>query len=159
MNLVDFQNLRNGLQLNAVPATSQVRRTFEVAVREELLATGAFTSIEVGSTDEKDHLLVVLATHAPGLTEDEVSLAVEWAWGAVAFHHWQANGFLMEDGHVEFQAATLDRPAGRYVTLHLVSQRAAVATEDAVPAGHTSLMPAQRAVPAPAAERTYAHSA
>lgn len=154
MNLVDFQNLRNGLQINAVPATSQVRRTFEVALREELLATGAFTSLEVGSTDEADHLLVVLATHAPGLTEAEVALAVEWAWGSVAFHHWQANGLLTEDGHVEFQAATLDRPAGRYVTLHLVSQ----AAHDVVPAGSTSLMPAQRVAPAPAA-RTYAHSA
>lgn len=154
MNLVDFQSLRNGLQLNGVPATSQVRRTFEVGLREELMATGAFTSVEVGSTDEEDHLLVVLATHAPGLSEHEVSLAVEWAWGAVAFHHWQANGLLTEDGHVEFQAATLDRPAGRYVTLHLVSQRAA----ESVPAGRTSLLPGRRAA-ARAAVRDLAYSA
>jgi hypothetical protein len=157
MNLVDFQSLRNGLQINAVPATAQVRGTFEVALREELLATGAFTDVEVGTTDEKDHLLVVLANHAAGLTEHEVSLAVEWAWSAVAFHHWQANGLLVEDGHVEFQAATLDRPGGRYLTLHLVSQRAEVA--EPVPAGHTSLLSAQRMAHAPAAARAYAHSA
>jgi hypothetical protein len=158
MNLVEFHKLRSGLQMNAGPATAQVRRTFETALREELLATGAFTSLEVGSTDEENHLLVVLATHVPGLSEDEVSLAVEWAWGAVAFHHWQAGSWLTDDGHVEFQAATLDRPAGRYVTLHLVSQRAEVPAGAQVPAGHTSLLAGQRVVPA-TAQPAYARSA
>lgn len=126
MNLVAFQSLRRGLQLNAVPATSQVRSVFETALREELLASGVFTDLEVGSTDAADHLLVALGSFRADVTEDEVARAVQYAWSAVAFHHWQAHAFLTDDGHVEMQAATLDRPGGRYLTLHLVVERSPV---------------------------------
>lgn len=133
MNLAAFQNLRRGLQMNAAPATSQVRSVFETALREELLASGVFTDLEVGSTDAADHLVVVLGTFRADAIEDDVARAVQYAWASVAFHHWQAHAFLTDDGHVELQAATLDRPGGRYLTLHLVVERSAVPVA-AVPA-------------------------
>ena len=40
------------------------------------------------------------------------------------FHHGEAQAFLTDDGHAEMQAAPLDRPVGRYLTVHLVAQRA-----------------------------------
>jgi hypothetical protein len=138
MNLVAFQSLRRGLQLNAAPATSQVRAVCEAALRAELLATGVFTDLEVGSTSAADHLLVVLGGFRADVSEDEVARAVQYAWSAVAFHHWQSHAFLTEDGHVEMQAATLDRPGGRYLTLHLVVERSAA-----------PVVPQQRAEAAP----------
>jgi len=134
MNLAAFQTLRRGLQLNAIPVTSQVRSVFEDALRQELLATGVFTDLEVGSTDVDDHLVVALGTFRADATEAEVANAVQYAWASVAFHHWQAHAFLTDEGHVELQAATLDRPAGRYLTFHLVTERAA-APCTAIPVG------------------------
>ncbi len=140
MNLSAFQSLRSGLQLNAGPATSQVRNVFETALREELLASGAFVDLEVGSTDVADHLLVALGTSRHGIAQDDIVRAVERAWAACAFHYWQAHAFLTAEGHVELQAATLDRPGGRYVTVHLVAQEAA-APEGLAP---VTAMPEQR---------------
>ena len=128
MNLVAFQSLRNGLQLNAAPATSQVRRVLEVGLHAELLASGVFDVVEVGSSDDTDRLVLGLCTYGAGVSEDEARWAIERAWSALAFHHWQAHAFLTDEGHVELQAATLDRPGGRFVTVHLVAQRAEAPT-------------------------------
>lgn len=140
MNLTAFQSLRRGLQLNAGPASSQARRVFEVALREELLASGVFVTLEVGSSDEADHLLVALGSFRADVDQAVVVAAVERAWDTVAFHHWSGHAFLTEDGHVELQAATLDRPNGRYVTFHLVVERSAVLSG----AAPVSVMPMQR---------------
>ena len=152
MNLVAFQGLRNGLQMNAAPATSQVRRVLEVGLHSELLASGIFDVVEVGSSDDADRHVLGLCTYGADVSEDEVRWAIERAWSALAFHHWQAHAFLTDEGHVELQAGTLDRPGGRFVTVHLVAQRAA--------APATAVLPIQRraheeAAPAPA----LAHSA
>lgn len=136
MNLAAFQNLRRGLQMNAAPATSRVRSVVEDALRQELLASGLFADLEVGSTGVEDHLLVVLGSFRADVDDARVAAAVERAWAAVAFHHWQAHAFLTADGHVELQAATLDRPGGRYLTLHLVVERVA---------GADAALPRQRA--------------
>jgi hypothetical protein len=145
MNLVAFQRLRNGLQLNAAPATSQVRRVLEVGLRAELLASGVFDVVEVGRSDESDRLVLGLCTYSAEVTEDEVRWAVERAWSALAFHHWQAHAFLTDEGHVELQAATLDRPAGRFVTVHVVAQRAEAPRTTALPSqrrAHETAAPA-----------------
>ena len=156
MNLSAFQSLRSGLQLNAGPATSQVRNVFEAALHEELLASGAFVDLEVGSTDVADHLLVALGTFRHGIAQGDIVRAVERAWAACSFHYWQAHSFLTAEGHVELQAATLDRPGGRYMTLHLVV-REAVAPEDLAP---VTAMPEQRRTVGQSAEvRELAHTA
>jgi hypothetical protein len=147
MNFAAFQSLRRGLQLNSAPATSQVRKVFEAGLREELLASGVFTDLEVGGTDAEDHLVVALGGFRSGLTEDEVLAAVEQAWGAVAFHHWRAAAVLTDDGHVELQAATLDRPNGRYVTFHLVVKRIGASV---APAAVPASAPAHAPAPVPA---------
>ena len=126
MNLVAFQSLRNGLRMNAAPATSQVRRVLEVGLHAELLTSGVFDVVEVGGSDDADRLVLGLCTYSAGISEDEARWAIERAWSALAFHHWQAHAFLTDEGHVELQAATLDRPGGRYLTLHLVVERSAV---------------------------------
>ncbi len=125
MNLAAFQILRNGLKMNAAPATAQARRAFETGLREELLATGLFEDIEVGSSDDADRHVVALGTYRADVDDDATVLAIQLAWAGLAFHHWEAHAFLTADGHVELQAATLDRPGGRFVTVHLIAQRAA----------------------------------
>ena len=136
MNLAAFQSLRSGLQRNAAPATSQVRKVVERGLREELQATGVFEDVEVGASDDADRLLVALCTFPAQVEDSAVACAVETAWSALAFPYWQAHAFLAEDGHVELQAASLDRPGGRFVTVHLVAQRAGgpVFSGDPVPA-------------------------
>lgn len=124
MNLVAFQSLRSGLQRNAAPATTQVRKVVEAGLREELLASGLFDDVEVGSCEDGERLLVALCTYRADVDDEVAAHGIERAWAALAFHHWAAHAFLTEDGHVEMQAATLDRPAGRYLTVHLVAQRA-----------------------------------
>jgi hypothetical protein len=125
MNIAAFQSLRNGLRLNAASATTQVRKLIARGLREELLASGVFLEVEVGGSDDPDRLVLALGSFRADADDDTVALAVERAWGALAFDHWQAHSLLVEDGHVELQAATLDRPAGRFVTVHLVAQRTA----------------------------------
>jgi hypothetical protein len=124
MNIAAFQSLRNGLQMNAAPATTQVRKVIERGLREELIASGVFEDVEIGGSDDPDRLVLALGTFRADADDETAVLAVEQAWRALAFDHWQACAFLTEDGHVELQAATLDRPAGRFVTVHLVAQRA-----------------------------------
>lgn len=125
MNLAAFQSLRSGLQAHAVPATSQMRNVLELGLREELMASCLFDEVEVGSSDDEDRLVLALATYRADVGDAEATAAIERAWSALAFHHWRSQAFLTDDGHVELQAATLDRPGGRYLTVHLVAQRAA----------------------------------
>jgi hypothetical protein len=134
MNLLHFQTLRNGLKLNAAPAAARVREVIETGLREELAAAGLFDEIEVGTSDDPDRLVLGLCTFRADVPDEEAAAAVERAWSALAFHHWSAHTFLTDDGHVELQAATLDRPGGRYVSVHLVAQRAALPALELVPA-------------------------
>lgn len=145
MNLVAFQTLRRGLQHNAVPVTSQVRSLLETGLREELTASGLFEELELGSSDDLDRLVIGVCVYRGDVDEQAVVAAVERAWSAVAFHHWSAHAFLTEEGHVELQAASLDRPGGRFASVHLVAQRAAVAGPAA---GLQVEDPAGRLVPA-----------
>lgn len=158
MKLVDFQTLRNGLRMNAAPATSQVRNVFETGLREELLATGLFEDVEVGASADLERLVIALGTYRPGVSDERVEAAIASAWAGLAFHHWQSHAFLSEDGHVEFQAATLDRPGGRYVTVHLVAQRSVVPdvanTPDATELAPAMPLQRRSAVEAPAYARS-----
>lgn len=125
MKIGAFQTLRSGLQLNAVPVTSQVRAVLETGLREELTASGIFEEVEIEGSDDPDRLVLGLCAFRSEVSEEEVMLAVERAWTALAFHHWSAHAFLTDEGHVELQAATLDRPGGRFASVHLVALRAA----------------------------------
>lgn len=125
MKIGAFQTLRSGLQLNAVPVTSQVRAVLETGLREELTASGIFEEVEIEGSDDPDRLVLGLCVFRSEVSEEEVMLAVERAWTALAFHHWSAHAFLTDEGHVELQAATLDRPGGRFASVHLVALRAA----------------------------------
>jgi hypothetical protein len=127
MKLGAFQTLRSGLQMNAVPVTSQVRALLETGLREELTASGLFEEVEVEGSDDPDRLVLGLCVFRGEVSEEEVMVAVERAWTALAFHHWSAHAFLTDEGHVELQAATLDRPGGRFASVHLVALRAAEA--------------------------------
>lgn len=146
MNLTAFQLLRDGLQANGAPARAQVRQAAAASLHRELEHLGVLDEIEVGTTEQADHLLVVLGTFRSHLAEEQVARAVEHAWDAVAFGHWESHAFLVEDGHVELQGATMDRPAGDFLTLHLVVNRSDVAAAPVVPSqrsGSTAFAPAQ----------------
>lgn len=144
MRLVQFQTLRSGLQRNAAPVTSQVRKVLEAGLREELLAAGVFEDVEVGSSDDQDRLLLALCSFRGDVADDEAASALEGAWAALAFHHWSAHAFLTEQGHVELQAASLDRPGGHFVSVHIIAQRAGAPAADLLDAGDAVAVPFRR---------------
>lgn len=132
MNLVGFQKLRSGFQVNATPASPGVLADFERQLRRQLERSVTFDHVEVEISADPDRLLVGLVSYDPALSESEVAWSLEHVWSRLEFEHWEAHAFLVEDGHVELQAGTLDG-RNQYVTLHLVAQ-AVAATAPAVPA-------------------------
>jgi hypothetical protein len=134
MNLADFRTARTGLRVDASVAGSVVRSVFEDGLRSELLASGLFQEVEVGTDADADRLVLGLATFDTAVDMLDVAAALETIWSRLAFGHWQAHAFLTAEGHVELQAATLDRPGGRFVTAHVVAHRAVSASGAEVPA-------------------------
>ncbi|HEY0772478.1 MAG TPA: hypothetical protein VGD51_00230, partial [Nocardioidaceae bacterium] len=66
----------------------------------------------------------------PNLTEEQVALTIEHLWdGQIRYPFWEAHSTRVDEGHVEFEAATREGPSGRYVTFHLVAQRSAVPSQ------------------------------
>ena len=58
---------------------------------------------------------------------DDVARHLERIWGdRVSYPFWEAHAFHVENGHVEFEAATRHSSAGHYVTVHLVAQKASI---------------------------------
>ncbi|HLN77795.1 MAG TPA: hypothetical protein VK204_12180 [Nocardioidaceae bacterium] len=99
----------------------------ESILRDVFTDSGLFDTVEVEHTDDPDRLLVSLCQYHPNLSEHDVADAVEELWGQRVSHpFWEAHSTWVDDGHVEFEAATREGPHGHYVTVHLVAQRSPV---------------------------------
>lgn len=127
MQLMHFQTLRSGVQANAAPARGPALVAMANLLRDALTGSGLFDSVEVEHTDDRDQLVVALCAYRPNLTEDQVALTVEHLWdGTVRHPFWEVHATRVDDGHVEFEAASRESQFGRYVTVHLVAQRSPV---------------------------------
>ena len=127
MRLMEYRQLRTGVQRNARPGTESDLRFTATELRRQLLATGVFADVEVDQTDDVDHLVVAMCTFAPDLREEQVALRLEDVWnGRLRFDYWAAHSTLVTKGQVELQGATLSGLGGPYVTLHVLAQKAAV---------------------------------
>ncbi len=130
MQLMHFHTLRSGVQANASPARGPALVAMESILSDALKETQLFDTVEVEYTDDPDQLVVGLCQYRPNLTEDQVALTIEHVWdGKVRYPFWEAHSTRVDDGHVEFEAATRDGAGGRYVTVHLVAQRSQVPTQ------------------------------
>ncbi len=99
----------------------------EKSLRNELEASEFFSKVEVEQTENPDSLVIGLCEYRPELDEQTVASRLEDLWRhAVAYQFWEAHTTYVEVSHVEFEAATRPDSTGRYVTVHLVAQRAQV---------------------------------
>ena len=127
MNLMDFQKLRTGLQMNARPGARAELSAVEANFRKALMATGAFESVEVEHTDDPDRLVIALCRFHAEYDERQIAELVSSTWdNQIRYTYWDASAVLLDDEHMEFQAATRDSQTGDYVTLHMVAQKSAI---------------------------------
>jgi hypothetical protein len=140
MDLMAFQKLRSGLKQNVTPASGVVLEAAELRLRTLLASCGMFSHVEVDRTSDPDRLLIAMVEYNPELSEAEVLGFLKGAWSAeLRYLGWDAAAFIVEDEHVELQAATMHGDASHYVSMHLVAEKAAVSA-----AVEPSDIPAQR---------------
>ena len=148
MDLISFQTLRGGLQLNVAPAPTRPRAAAVERLRAVLATSGTFGDVEVEVTDDPDRLVAGLCTYSPNHHEADIVDTLTRAWAAeLRYHGWEGHSFLVEEGHVELQAATVRADRSHFLTLHLVAQAdPALAGTDRTPAEPMPLaqVPAQR---------------
>ena len=130
MNLMQFHRLRTAIQGNAAPGSTRDLATVEGSLRSLLMSSGLFVDVEVERTDDPDQLVIALCTFDPHVSEAAVAGQLERLWAdRVSFPFWEAHALLVEDEHVELEAASRPSPVGGYVTVHLVAQKARIPTQ------------------------------
>ena len=127
MDLLQFHRMRTAVQDNAFPGKETELTTVAGSLRDMLMRSGIFESVEVEHTDDPDQLVVGLCAYRAHLGEELVATGIERLWEERLRHpFWEAHAVYVDDGYVELEAATRLGPDGRYVTVHLVAQRAPV---------------------------------
>lgn len=133
MELMAFQKLRGGLKTNVSPASGVELEAAESRLRALLTSSAMFGWVEVESTDDPDRLLIAMVNYRPELSEQDIVSYLQRAWvGELRYLGWDAHSFLVEDGHVELEAATMHGDASHFVTLHVVA-RSGVPAERGIP--------------------------
>jgi hypothetical protein len=137
MELMQFQKLRGGLRINVSPAQGDTLEAVGARLRSLLMSSTIFGNVEVEITDNPDTLVIGLVNYRRELSEQDIVNYLEKAWtDELRYLGWDAHAFLVEDGHVELQAATMHGDASHFVTLHVVAT--AGATSGAIPSQRTS---------------------
>jgi hypothetical protein len=134
MQMLQYHRMRTAIQVNASPGRGVELERVQVRLRELLEDSGLFEEVEVEHTDDLDQLVIALCTFGPSTTEAAVAVTLERIWSdRLRFPFWEAHATLVEDGHVEFEAASRAGQVGHYVTVHLVAQRTRIPTQREVP--------------------------
>ncbi len=127
MDLLQFHRMRRAVQINASPGKSEELSALEQQLRSMLLASGIFEEVEVDHTEDEDQLVIALCKFLPYFDEGDVARHLEQIWSdRISYPFWEAHAFHVEDGHVEFEAASRHSSGGHYVTVHLVAQKAKI---------------------------------
>ncbi len=122
-----FHRLRTAIQDNASPGAEPDLEVVEGTFRDLLMSSGVFEEVEVGHTDDPDHLVIALCRFRPFYSERDVATLLEKMWAdRVRYPFWEAHAIRTLEDHVEFEAASRVGPHGHYVTVHLVAQRAGI---------------------------------
>ena len=127
MNMLTFRRMRTAIQVNASPGDEEQLTAVEGTLREVLMDSGLFEEVEVEHTENPDELVIALCRFLPFYTERDVAQRLEQIWAdRVRYPFWESHGMRTDDGFVEFEAASRPSSTGRYVTVHLVAQRARI---------------------------------
>jgi len=132
MDLPHFHKLRTGVQSNAYPGSGKDLTTVEGDLRGLLMSSGIFEQVEVEHTDDADRLVIALCRYRSAYSEQDIAAHVVQLWqDRVRYRFWEAHSLIVDEGHVEFEAATRESSTGAYVTVHLLAQRARIPTQRA----------------------------
>ena len=125
MDLLQFHKLRTAIQDNAYAGSGTDLASMEENLRDLLMASGVFETVEVERTDDPDQLVIAFCHFKPNYSEKDIAAHIEHLWHErVRYPYWEAHVTLVDDEHVEFEAATRGSNTGHYVTVHLVAQKA-----------------------------------
>lgn len=127
MDLMQFHRLRTAIQVYANPGKGADLVSVERTLRDMLMDSGLFEKVEVEHTQNPDQLVIALCQFRPFYTEGEIAARLEEIWSdRVRYPFWEAHAILADPDHVEFEGASRVGPAGHYVTVHLVAQKAGI---------------------------------
>jgi hypothetical protein len=127
MELTHFHHRRTAIQGNASPGRGRDLAVVERTLRDVLMASGLFEQVEVEHTDDPDQLLIALCMFRPVFTEADIAFRLENLWSdRVRYDFWEAHAVRTHEDLVDFEAASSVGPAGPYVTVHLVAQKAQI---------------------------------
>lgn len=127
MNLLMYHRVRTAIQDNASPGQGAQLQAVEATLRELLMSSGVFEEVEVEHTDDPDQLVIALCQFRPFYSEKDVARRLEEIWAdRVRYPFWESHALRTDEGYVEFEAASRPSETGRYVTVHLVAERAGI---------------------------------
>ncbi len=127
MRLPSYHLIRTAIQGNASPGSARDVAGVAVTLRDQLVASGLFETVEVEPTNDPDHLVIALCQFRPDVSEWDVAAHLEEIWdNRIRYRFWEAHAFLTEEDHVELEGATRVSTDGHYVTFHLVAEKARI---------------------------------
>jgi hypothetical protein len=127
MKLTQFHTMRTAVQDNAAPASAAELQPLVAQLERDLTGTGVLEDVEVGFTDNADSLLIAMCTFPADMDEDVMARWLEGLWTNRLSHgFWEAHATLVDPDQVELEGATRAGLGGRYVTVHILAQKAAV---------------------------------
>ena len=159
MRIAEYSTMRRAVQSNAPAPDPAAVAALETDLRAALLATGLFHSVEVGSTDDRDRLVIGMVGFAPEVDIQHAAQVLTRLWTKqVAYGFWHAETVRVDKTQVELQGATRFSISGHYATVHLIAQEAPAPapriTLPAVGRPTPSVGIGQHPVPAAPARRT-----
>ena len=81
-----------------------------------------FAQVEVEVTEDPERLLVALVRFRPGTPERQVASFLEAVWiTELRLSGLDVFNFLIDEGHVELEAATGDQDSGYFLSLQLIA--------------------------------------
>lgn len=80
MKLNEFYQLRDGLRINAAPATAAESAEVAALLQTTLWGTGLFHNVEVDHTEDPDRLVIAMVEFAPDVPTEDVAFTLEHTW-------------------------------------------------------------------------------
>lgn len=135
MDLMQFHKMRTAVQGTADAGSGTELASMERNLRDLLMASGIFEDVEVEHTDDPNQLVIAMCRFAPEYSEADIAAHLEELWDdRVRYPYWEAHTLVVDEAHVEFEAATRNSNTGPYVTMHLLAQKARIPSQRIPPA-------------------------
>lgn len=135
MDLMQFHKMRTAVQGTADAGSGTELASMETNLRDLLMASGIFEDVEVEHTDDPNQLVIAMCRFAPEYSEGDIAAHLEALWDdRVRYPYWEAHTLVVDEAHVEFEAATRNSNIGPYVTMHLLAQKAHIPAQRVPPA-------------------------